>query len=118
MNLGARGAALLVLVCVVGYALVAVAAGSPRFPTRQECARPAVEGQSVDVTYGRFDDLASANELVTKLDGVGFVGAAVELDACGRWKVSYDGIESIAQGEALAEQVREAGFDARVEQEG
>ena len=39
----------------------------------------------------------------------------IELDACGLWKVSYDAIADLAQGRALAEQARAAGFAARVE---
>ena len=65
----------------------------------------------------RLDDPLAADMLLAEITSVGFVGAQVELDDCGRWKVSYTGIDSFEQGEALAEQVREAGFDARVEVE-
>ena len=65
--------------------------------------------------YGRLSDPVAAEDLLAELTGTGFVGAEIQLDDCGRWKVSYDAIESREQGEALAEQVRAAGFDARVE---
>ena len=48
---------------------------------------------------------------------IGFTGAELELDGCGQWKVFYDSIDSLEQGESLAEQVRAAGFEARVEVE-
>jgi hypothetical protein len=112
-------AAAVVLVALLGYPVFAVADGTPRFPTRDECAQVATaDAPDLDVVYGRFDDLVPAETLLAEVIRVGFVGAVLELDACGRWKVSYDAIESFAQGQALAEQVRQAGFEARVELEG
>jgi hypothetical protein len=116
---GLAAAVAVVAVPVLAYPLVVLAAdGAPRFPTRSECAKPATaDAAGLDVVYGRFDDPRAARERLRAITRVGFVGAAVELDACGRWKVSYDSIVSLAQGEALAKQVRAAGFDARVELE-
>jgi hypothetical protein len=112
-------AAAIVVVVLLGYPLVTLAGGAPRFPTRGECARPATtDDPSLEVVYGRFDDRLAAETLLAEVTEVGFIGAELELDGCGRWKVSYDAIESSEQGEALAEQVRNAGFDARVEPEG
>jgi hypothetical protein len=109
-------AAMVVLVPLLTYPLFAVAEGAPRFPTRDECAQVATgDAPDLDVVYGRFDDLAAADALLAEVTRIGFVGAVVELDACGRWKVAYDPIESFVQGEALAGQVRAAGFEARVE---
>ena len=112
-------AAIVVAIPMLAYPLGVLAAdGTPRFPTRNECVQVATEdGPDLDVVYGRFGDPTAAERLLAALTRVGFVGAAVELDACGRWRVSYDAIESLAQGEALAKQVRAAGFDARVELE-
>lgn len=107
------------LVALLGYSLLALAGGAPRFPTRAECVTPATgDAPDLQVVYGRFDDLVAAETLLADVTRIGFVGAELELDNCGRWKVFYDGIESFAQGQALAEQVREAGFDARVEVRG
>jgi hypothetical protein len=122
---GSRGSRpmLVALALVAGsllvYPLAVLAAdGLPRFPTRNECVQVATEdGPGLDVVYGRFDNPVAAEERLAAVTRVGFVGAEVELDACGRWKVSYDAIDSLAQGEALAKQVRAAGFDARVEHE-
>ncbi len=109
-------AAAIVAVPLLAYPVAAVAGGAPRFPTRDECSRPATtDAPDLEVVYGRFDDPRAADDLLAKLTEVGFIGAETTFDGCGRWKVSYDAIESFAQGEALAAQVRDAGFDARVE---
>ena len=95
-----------------------LAGGSPRFPTEEECGRPATaDDPSLDVVYGRLESRETAQTLLQQVLDIGFVGAEVELDGCGRWKVFYDPIESLDQGEALVEQARDAGFDARVEVE-
>ena len=94
--------------------------GGARFPSRDECARPGDGRRTGPRRRLRHDsiDLVAAEALLTELTRVGFTGAELELDACGRWRVFYDGIPSLAQGEALVDQVREAGFEARVELEG
>ena len=112
-------AAAIVVVPLLAYPVAAVAGGAPRFPTRDECSRPATsDAPDLEVVYGRFDDPRAADDLLAKLTGVGFVGAETTIDPCGRWKVSYDAIESLEQGEALATEVRKAGFEARVEHGG
>ena len=109
-------AAAVVAVPLLAYPLLAVADGAPRFPTRAECVQPATgDAPDLDVVYGRFDDLVPAESLLADLTRVGFVGAELEVDPCGRWEVFYDGIETFVQGKALAEQVRAAGFEAQVE---
>jgi hypothetical protein len=109
-------AAAIVVLPLLAYPVAAVAGGEPRFPTRDECSRPATsDSPDLEVVYGRFDDPRAADDLLAKLTGVGFIGSEITFDACGRWKVSYDSIESLAQGNALAAQVRDAGFEARVE---
>ena len=109
-------AAAVALVPLLAYPLLALAEGAPRFPSRDECVVVATgDAPDLDVVYGRFDDLVTAESGLADLTRVGFVGAELALDDCGRWKVFYEGIETFAQGQALAEQVREAGFDARVE---
>lgn len=109
-------AAAVALVPLLAYPLLALAEGAPRFPSPDECAVVATgDAPDLDVVYGRFDDLVTAETVLADLTRVGFVGAELVLDDCGRWKVFYEGIETFAQGQALAEQVREAGFGARVE---
>ena len=112
-------AAAIAVVPLLAYPVAAVAGGAPRFPTRDECSRPATtDAPDLEVVYGRFDDPRAADDLLAKLNAIGFIGAEIEFDACARWKVSYDAIESLEQGEALAAQVRDAGFDAQVEHDG
>jgi hypothetical protein len=113
-------AAAIVAVPLLAFPLVSIAGGSPRFPAREDCARlPSGDPEEqLEVVYGRLDDPVAADTLLADLTRTGFVGAEIEFDACGRWNVSYDAIESLEQGEALAEEVRKAGFDARVEVDG
>jgi hypothetical protein len=112
-------AAAIVVVPLLAYPVVAVAGGAPRFPARDECSRPATaDAPDLEVVYGRFDDPREADELLARLTATGFIGAGTEFDACGRWKVSYDAIDSLQQGDALAAEVRKAGFEAQVEHGG
>jgi hypothetical protein len=109
-------AAAIVAVPLLAYPVAAVAGGAPRFPTRDECSRPATtDAPDLEVVYGRFEDPRAADDLLERLTDVGFIGAETEFDACGLWKVSYEAIDSLDQGEALAAEVRKAGFDAQVE---
>lgn len=72
----------IVLVPLLGYPLVTLAGGSPRFPSRQECVRSPVEGQPVDVVFGRFDDPELAAETRDRVVAVGFIGTeALRTDA-------------------------------------
>ncbi|HUP22006.1 MAG TPA: hypothetical protein VNB06_03595 [Thermoanaerobaculia bacterium] len=111
-------AAGIALVPTFGYPFGVLALGTPPFPTRDDCVHVATgDAEDLEVVYGRLDDPVAADELLAEVTRIGFVGAEVEFDACGRWKVSYDAVETFAQGEALAEHVREAGLEARVEHE-
>jgi hypothetical protein len=109
-------AAAVVAVPLLVFPLALLAKGAPPFPSRDDCAVAATgDAPDLDVVYARLDELAAAETLLAAVTGAGFTGASIELDACGLWKVAYDPIESFAQGEELAEQVRAAGFEARVE---
>jgi hypothetical protein len=105
------GAAAIVGVSLVAYPLVTLAGGSPRFPTRDECVRPAVEGQPVDVVFGRVDSPVEANELRDRVIAVGFVGTESLGDGCGRWKVVLEGVPSID----IARQVQEEAASVELE---
>ena len=118
MTVRVAAAVAIVLVPLIGYPLVTLAGGSPSFPSEEECGRPATaDDSSLDVVYGRLESREDARALLEQVLGIGFTGAEMELDGCGRWKVFYDPIESFDQGQALVEQVRDAEFDARVEVE-
>jgi hypothetical protein len=107
----------IIAVPLLAYPLLAVAGGAPGFPSREDCVQlPTGDtSQPLEVVYGRLGDPVAAEALLAEITGRGFVGAEIRFDDCGRWKVSYDAIESREQGEALAEQVRAEGFAARVE---
>ena len=85
----------IVLVPLLGYPLVTLAGGSPRFPSRDECVRSPVEGQPVDVVFGRFDDPEVAAETSDRVVAVGFIGTEALPDGCGRWKVVLEGVPSL-----------------------
>jgi hypothetical protein len=109
----------IVVVPLVGYPLLTLTGGRPRFPTRAECAQGARPGnEPVEVVYGRFDDPVAANELLSRVVGLGFVGTELAFEPCGRWKVRYDSVASFEQALALAREAREAGLDPRVESGG
>jgi len=85
----------IVLVPLLGYPLVTLAGGSPRFPSREECVRSPVEGQPVDLVFGRFDDPEVAAETADQVVAVGFIGTEAFPDGCGRWKVVLGGVPSL-----------------------
>ncbi len=99
-------AAAIVLVPLIGYPLATLAGGSPRFPTRDECARSAIEGKPVDVVFGHFDDPETAGTTRDQVVAVGFKGTDVLPDGCGRWKVVLENVPSL---EVAREIQREAG---------
>lgn len=106
MTRGLWSVAAIVLVALLAYPIVTLAGGAPRFPTRSECVRPAVEGRSVDVVFGRFDDPLSAAELRDQTVSVGFIGTEALPDGCGRWKVVLEDVPSV---DTAREIQREAG---------
>ena len=109
-------AAAIVAVPLVGYPLAAMA-GGVRFPSRDDCVRPAPAGstEALDLVFGRRDTPGAAERLLERVRAVGYVDAEMRLEGCGRWKVLYDGITSYPQGASSAAEARRAGLDASVE---
>lgn len=97
------------------YPLVTIAGGAPRFPDRSECVRAAVEGSPVDIVYGRFDSLADAEDLRTRVVATGFTGTDVLSDGCGRFKVVYENVASVDVAQQVQEEARKAGFESMLE---
>ena len=85
----------IVFVPLVGYPLVTLASGGARFSGPDECAPAAVEGQPVDVVYGRFDDPDTAAAFRDRVLSVGFAGTEMLGDGCGRWKVVLRNVPSL-----------------------
>lgn len=111
-----RLAAAIVVVPLLAYP-AALVAGGVRFPSREDCVRVAPVGSTaeLDLVFGRRDTPAAAEELRAKVAGVGYVGAEVRPDACGRWEVVYDGIDNYAQGASSAAEAHGAGLEAWLE---
>ena len=105
----------IVAVAIVAYPLVTLASGSPRFPTRDECVRPAVEGQPVDIVFGRVDSPVEAAELRDRVIAVGFVGTESLGDGCGRWEVVLEGVPSIDVGRQVQEEAASVELDTTLE---
>jgi hypothetical protein len=87
-------ASVIVLVPLAAYVAAALADGPPRFPTRDECVHAPVEGEPVDLVFGRVDDPASGEELRDAVVAVGFLGVESLPDGCGRWKVVLEDVPS------------------------
>ncbi len=86
----------IVLVPLLAYPAATLATGAPRFPTRDECVHPAVEGEPVDVVYGRFDSPLEAAALLERVLTVGLDRDGDRSStACGRWKVVLEDVPSI-----------------------
>jgi hypothetical protein len=109
-------AAVIVAVPLLGYPAL-VAADGVRFPSVEDCVHKAPPGETapLDLVFGRRDTAAEANELLARVQAVGYRDAEVRLDGCGRWKVLYDGIESYAQGASSADEAHGAGLEAWLE---
>jgi hypothetical protein len=106
MNRATLAATAIVLVPLLAYPLVTIAGGAPRFPTREECIHPPVDGQQVDVVFGRFDSPQAAAGVRDEVISVGFVGTGVLPDGCGRWKVVLDGVPSIDVGREIQDEAQ------------
>lgn len=88
-------AAAIVLFPLLGYPIVTVARGPPRFPSPAECVRPAVDGRPVDLVFGRFDDPVRGGQLREYVLSVGFEGTEMLPDGCGRWRVVLLNVPSV-----------------------
>jgi hypothetical protein len=113
-----RAVALAVVAAILlAYPLVSIVGGLPRFPTRDECVRAAVEGDSrpLELVYQRFDALDEAEAKVKEVVGYGFVGTEIAPDGCGRWKVRYDGVGSYVVALEVVKEAESVGLDPRIE---
>ena len=115
MNCRFAVAAAVVLVPLLGYPLVTLAGGSPHFPGHDKCVRPAVEGQAVDVVFGRFDHPDAAADFLERVVGVGFVGTQVRGDGCGRWKVALENVPSVEIGREVQEEAATVDLEPTLE---
>ena len=105
----------IVLVPLLAYPLVTLAGGSPRFPSRQECERPPVDGQPVDVVFGRVDDPVAAVKFAERVVSVGFVGTEALADGCGRWKVVLVSVPGLDVAREIQEEARTVDLEPTLE---
>ena len=118
MRLSRRAIWAIVLVLALAYPLVVLASGSPPFPSREECVRPATQDGDIDAVFGYFDSAAEAAAVRDRALAVGFPGTEVSWDACGRARVALGGIPTLEVGRAFVEQARTVGFEVTLEQAG
>ena len=107
-----------IAVSLLGYPLVVLSSGGPSFPGgRGECARLGTgdEQGELELVAAHLSSIPDAERLRDELVKLGFSHMQVKGDGCGWWKVTNDGIDSYAQGLSAADEVRRAGYHARLE---
>lgn len=107
-----------IVVIGIAYPLVAVAGGAPRFPSRDDCVRPATVDGDIDAVFGYFDSEQEAVVLRDRALAVGFQGTEIEGNGCGRVRVAVGGIPTLDVGRELAEEAHTVGLDITLEQAG
>lgn len=107
-----------VLVLALAYPLSVVAGGAPRFPSRDECVRPATEDGEIDAVFGYFDSEFDAVVLRDSALGAGFIGTEMQWNGCGRVRVAVGGISTLEVGRELTEEARSVGLEVTLEEAG
>lgn len=107
---------LAVIAVVLAYPVVTLVDGGPRFPTRDECVRPAMTDGEIDAVFGYFETEQEARGMRDRALEAGFVGTEVARNGCGRARVAVGGIPTLEVGRQLAEEARGVGLDVTLEQ--
>ena len=100
----------------LGVYVVAGLASGARFPSRADCARPAVAGRPVDVVFGRFDHPAPAEQLRAEVARFGFRDVRLVPDGCGRWEVTVPDREDIPAGRRVQVEASSVNLATRLEE--
>ena len=100
----------------LAYPIVTLAGGSPDFPTRDGCIRPATSNGEIEAVFGYFESELDAASIRDRALEVGFVGTELDWNGCGLVRVSVGGIPTLEVGRAFAEQAREADLPVTLEQ--
>lgn len=108
----------IVLAVVLAYPLAVVAGSTPRFPSRAECVRPAIEDGDIEAVFGYFDSERDAVVVRDRALASGFIGTELESNGCGRVRVVVGGIPTLEVGRNLAEEARSVGFEVTLERAG
>jgi len=110
---------LIVVVAALGYPLAVLAfAGAPDFPSRTDCVlSPTGEGE-YQVVFGYRESERDAVDLRDRALAVGFQGAEISRNSCGRVKVFVDDVPSREVGEEVIREARTVGLQPTLEREG
>jgi tetrahydromethanopterin S-methyltransferase subunit F len=98
------------------YPLSVIASGAPRFPSRDECVKPALEDGDIEAVFGYFDSVQEATIVRDRALAVGFQGTEIQGNACGLVQVAVGGIPTLVVGREFAEQARSVGFEVTLVQ--
>jgi hypothetical protein len=114
------GATAIVAVAALAYPVAVLAVdGMPRFPSRDDCAAladPPADGAFLAV-YDHTASLADALATRDRLVEMGFVGAEVRSDGCGRWEIANPDVVTVEQARGHAEDAARAGYTLRLERQ-
>lgn len=109
---------LVVAIAALGYPLAVLAfAGTPDFPSRADCVLAPTGDGEYQVVFGYSDSELEARELRDRVLAVGFQGAEVARNACGRVKVFVDDVPSREVGEEVIREARTVGLEPTLERE-
>jgi hypothetical protein len=107
-----------VVVAALAYPLAVLAfAGAPDFPSRDDCVLAPTDKGEYEVVFGYSDSELEARELRDRALAVGFQGAEIARNGCGRVKVFVDDIPSREVGEEVIREARTVDLDPTLEQE-
>jgi len=107
---------IVLVVLALGYPLVVLGGGGPRFPSRGDCVRPATSDQNIEAVFGRFGTTAVAESMQRRAARSGFKNVQVESDGCGLFKVTLHGIPSLEVGREFIAEAQRVGFHPMLEQ--
>jgi hypothetical protein len=105
-----------VLALALVYPISVLASGAPRFPSRAECVRPALQDGDIEAVFGYFESEQEASIVRARALAVGFEGTELQWNGCGRVRVAVGGIPTLEVGRAFVEQARSVGFEVTLVQ--
>jgi len=108
----------IVALCAVAYPLVSLAGGSPRFPSRADCLRPASDSGPIEAVFGTFDTMRDAGAFRDRIARFGWASAVVEPNSCGRIDVAVHGIATLKDGQGLLAEAHSVGLHPTLAQAG
>lgn len=109
---------LIVAVAALGYPLAVLAfAGAPDFPSRADCVLPPTGEGDYQVVFGYRESEYAASQLRDRALAVGFQGAEIARNSCGRVRVFVNDVPSREVGEEVIREARTVGLEPTLERE-